>query len=85
MVESLCKVQAKARNSDAIQAYLSSYLATFKIEGVDYSLRLDCFTSYQIVSEMLDSAFDQGKRFAAQAMRRHITMAMDQAERDHAL
>ncbi|HWO99319.1 MAG TPA: hypothetical protein VNL74_01665 [Methylococcus sp.] len=51
-------------------------VATFKIEGVDYALRLDCFTSYQVVCEMLESAFYQGKSFAAQAMRSHITRAM---------
>lgn len=62
-----------------------SGVAKFKIEGVDYSLRLDCFTIYQMLSGMLDVAFGQGKRFAAQAIRSHINTAMDAAERNHAL
>ncbi len=62
-----------------------SGVATFKIEGVEYSLHLDCFTSFQIVGEMLESAFDQGKNFAAQAMCSKVTRAMDQAVIDHAL
>lgn len=62
-----------------------SGVATFKIEGVEYSLRLDCFTSYQTLCTMLDSAFDQGKSFAAQAIRGHVCRAMDQAEIMHAL
>ena len=62
-----------------------SGVATFKIEGVDYMLRLDCFTCYQMVEKMLDSAFDQGKSFAAQAMRSKIERAMDQAVIDHAV
>lgn len=62
-----------------------SGVATFKVEGVDYSLRLDCFTSYQVTCEMLDAAFGQGKSFAATAMRRYIVRALNQAEVDHAL
>lgn len=62
-----------------------SGVATFKIEGVDYMLKLDCFTSYQMIEEMLESAFDQGKSFAAGAMRSKIERAMDDAVRDHAL
>ena len=62
-----------------------SGIATFKIEGVEYALRLDSFTSFQMVGEMLGSAFDQGKSFASQAMRSHIMRAMDQAVIDHAL
>lgn len=62
-----------------------SGVATFKIEGVEYALRLDSFTSFQVLGEMLDRAFDQGKSFAAQAMRSKIERAMDQAAIDHAL
>lgn len=62
-----------------------SGVATFMVEGVEYALRLDCFTDYQVVSEMLEAAFDQGKSFAATAMRSKITRAMDQAVIDHAL
>ena len=42
-----------------------SGVAEFKVEGVDYALHLDCFTDYQVLSEMLEAAFDQGKSFAA--------------------
>ena len=62
-----------------------SGVATFKVEGVDYSLRLDCFTSYQVICEMLDAAFGQGKSFAAKAMRSYVVRALNQAEVDHAL
>ena len=58
-----------------------SGVATFKIKGVEYALRLDSFTRFQMVGEMLERAFGQGKRFAARAMRR----AMDQAAIDHDL
>lgn len=60
-----------------------SGIATFKIEGVGYSLRLDCFTSYQVVSQMLDGAFDQGKSFSAKAMRGYVIRALDEAEAHH--
>lgn len=62
-----------------------SGVAEFKVEGVDYALHLDCFTDYQVLSEMLEAAFDQGKSFAATAMRSKVTRAMDQAVIDHAL
>lgn len=62
-----------------------SGVGIFKIEGVEYSLRLDSFTSFQMVGEMLDCAFDQGKSFAAGAMRSHIMRAMDHAASTHAL
>lgn len=60
-------------------------VATFKIEGQTFLLRLECFTDYQMVSNMLELAFHQGKSFAAQAMRSKIERAMDQAVIDHAL
>lgn len=63
----------------------ASGVAKFRMDGVDYSLRLDSFTSYQMLDGMLDVAFKQGKRFAAQAIRSHINTAMDAAERSHAL
>lgn len=62
-----------------------SGVATFKIEGNTFLLRLECFADYQMVSNMLDMAFDQGKSFAAGAMRSKIERAMDDAVRDHAL
>ncbi len=62
-----------------------SGVATFKIEGNTFLIRLECFADYQMVSNMLDMAFDQGKHFAANAMRSHIHNAIEQARRDHAL
>ena len=55
-------------------------VAEFKTEGVDYALYLDCFTDHLVVSEMLEAVFNQGKRFAATAMRSKVTRAMDQAD-----
>ncbi len=63
----------------------ASGVANFKIEGLDFAVRLECFADYQMVSNMLDLAFTQGKKFAANAMRSHVTRAMDQAVSDHAL
>lgn len=60
-------------------------VATFKIEGKTFLLRCECFADYQMVSNMLELAFDQGKSFAAQAMRSKVERAMDQAVIDHAL
>lgn len=60
-------------------------VATFKIEGNTFLLRCECFADYQMVSNMLELAFDQGKSFAAHAMRSKIEQAMDQAVIDHAL
>ena len=62
-----------------------SGVAEFKVEGVDYALHLDCVTAYQVLSEVVEAAFDQGKSFAATAMRSKVTRAMDQAVIDHAL
>ena len=59
--------------------------AEFKIEGIEFYLQLKCFTDYQEVSQMLDLAFDQGKRFAANALRSHINRALDDATTAHAL
>lgn len=60
-------------------------VATFKVEGHTFLLQCECFADYQMVSNMLELAFDQGKSFAAQAIRSKIEMAMDQAVIDHAL
>lgn len=59
--------------------------AVFKIDGVEYSLHLDSFTNYQIVAGMLDAVFNQGKQFAEQAIRSHVSRALDDAKRLHAL
>ena len=53
--------------------------ATFTIDGNTFLLRCESFADYQMVSNMLEMAFDQGKSFAAQAMRSKIERAMDQA------
>lgn len=63
----------------------TSGVAKFKLDDTEYSLRLDSFASYQILSDMLGVAFAQGKRFAANAMRVHIHNAMEKARIDHAL
>lgn len=62
-----------------------SGIGTFMIEGVGYGLRLESFSDFKFVGEMLDAAFKQGKKFSARAMRSHIVGAMDDAERAHAL
>lgn len=59
--------------------------AVFKVEGQEYRMRLESFTDFQTVEEMLDAAFQSGKHFAAVAMRSHVVAALDKAERDHAL
>ena len=55
-------------------------VATFRIEGKTFLLRCACFKDYQMVSNMLELAFDQGKSFAARGMRSQIEHAMNQAE-----
>lgn len=55
-------------------------VATFKIDGNTFLLRLDCFKDYRMVSNMLEIAFGHGKSFAAGAMRSRIEQAMDDAE-----
>ena len=67
------------------QAEVKDGVATFIIEGSCYSLKLECFSDYQAISQMLEVAFDQGKRFAADAMRSHIHAAIEKARQDHAL
>jgi Icc-related predicted phosphoesterase len=59
--------------------------AIFQIDGVEYSLHLDSFSDYQIVVGMLAAAFNQGRQFAEQAIRSHVSRALDDAKRLHAL
>lgn len=59
--------------------------AIFKIDGVEYSLHLDSFSDYQAVAEMLAAAFIQGKQFVEQSIRSHVSRALDDAKRLHAL
>lgn len=62
-----------------------SGIATFKVEGITYILGLENFAAFQSVSKMLEDTFQQGKSFAAQAMRSHVEHSLDKAERDHGL
>lgn len=59
--------------------------AVFKIDGIEYTLHLNSFSDYQIVSRMLDAALVQGKQFAEQAIRSHVSRALEDAKRLHAL
>jgi hypothetical protein len=59
--------------------------AVYKIDGVEYRMRLDSFNDYLKVSRMLDATFRQGKSFAADAVRGHIELALDDADRAHSL
>lgn len=60
-----------------------SGVATFRIEGLDFAVKLNSFTDYQMLSNMLDLAFKHGNQVAAAAMRSHIMNAMHEAERVH--
>ena len=64
---------------------IESGTAIFKVEGVEYTLRLDNFEAFQAISDMLDGAFKSGKEFAAMAMRSHVERSLDDAERAHGL
>lgn len=59
--------------------------AIFKIDGVEYRLHLDSFSDYQAVVGMLAAAFINGKQFAEQAVRAHVSRALDDAKLLHAL
>lgn len=59
--------------------------AIFTVDGIEYTLPLDSFGDYQIVEIMLDAAFVQGKQFAEKAVRSHVSRALDDAKRLHAL
>lgn len=59
--------------------------AQYKLDGVDYCLRLESFQDYQMINKMLDVAFIHGKRFAGDAMRSHVINAVEKARADHAL
>jgi hypothetical protein len=59
--------------------------ATFVVEGIKYTFRLESFKAYGSVAAMLEAVFKQGKVFAAGAMRGHIQRSLDEAEREHDL
>jgi len=52
-------------------------IAKFKIEGMDFSIRLQCFADYHMLSNALDLVFSQGKDIAKQAIRSCVIRAMD--------
>ena len=59
--------------------------ATFMVDGIKYTLRLENFVAFQNVSVMLETTFRQGKVWAAQAMRSHVERSLDNAELYHDL
>ena len=54
-----------------------SGVATFTVDNIGYTLRLEAFSSFQLIGEMLDSAFEHGARVARQSLRSRIMRAMD--------
>lgn len=64
---------------------VASGTATFMVDGVKYTLRLDNFAAFQAVSKMLEVTFQQGKVFGAGAVRSHVVRALDNAEIVHGL
>lgn len=74
-----CEWQASADPSD------ETGTATFTVDGKKYTLRLESFADFGAVSKMLDAVFQQGKVFAAQAVRSHVERSLENAERQHAL
>ncbi len=55
--------------------------AHFVVDGVRYSPRLPSFESCSIIDDLLEAAFRQGKKFAADSVQR----AIDVAREKHAL
>ena len=57
-------------------------VATFRVDGmaISYAIHLDSFTSFQLVHNLLDIAFAQGKRRAMRTIRAKIMRMMDEAE-----
>lgn len=64
---------------------IESGTATFRVEGVEYTLHLENFEAFQNISAMLEASFKQGKVFAANAMRGHIERSLGDAVRQHDL
>lgn len=58
----------------------TSGTAKFRMDGIDYQLRLNSFEDYQRLDGMLEVAFKQGKHFAAMRVRSHVIAAMTAAE-----
>lgn len=64
---------------------VESGTATFTVDGLKYTLRLECFEDFMAIGNMLDATFKQGKSFAAVAMRGHIERSLEEAARIHDL
>ncbi len=59
--------------------------AHFVVDGVKYSPRLPTFEDCSVVDDLLEAAFKQGKKFAADAMSSNIYKAIDLARDGHGL
>jgi hypothetical protein len=64
---------------------VESGIATFMVEGTKYTLRLESFDDFLKVGKMLDETFQQGKTFAADAIRGRLDRALDDAKVFHGL
>jgi len=62
-----------------------SGLASFTVNNTKYIFKLESFEDFQIADKLLEEVFQQGKQFAAQAMRSHVENSLDRAESDHSL
>jgi hypothetical protein len=52
-------------------------IGIFKVDGIEFVLHLEDFESSKHVIIMLDTAFDQGRRFGAVAVRDAVKSASD--------
>lgn len=59
--------------------------AVYKVDGIEYRMRLETFDDFLKVGKMLDATFRQGKSFAADVIRDRIDRAMDDAKLFHDL
>jgi len=55
--------------------------AIFMVEGEKFEIALTSFTAAQVVSGMLETAFDSGKSFAAQQVVASIDYKMQEVRR----
>ena len=62
-----------------------SGIGHFVVDGVRYSPRLPKFEDCKVIDDLLEAAFKQGKKFAADAMSSHIYQAIDRAREGHEL
>lgn len=59
--------------------------AHFVVDGVRYSPKLPKFEDCNVIEGLLEAAFRQGKKFAADALSSHVYSAIDRARESHAL